>query len=458
MIGFVVVVGCSRPTDAWIDDLDDPSELTRRLAALALREAPDRDARDAMLALTRATTDRRGSVARAAVESLRVRHDDAVPLLLTWFEDPQTPARDRRAIVAALSGIGVEAARAILRRVPAIANDGDRLELARAIARSPDSAHALPLLLDAMREQPGAGSADTHATDASQVDATISPRSFATLTLSLALAERTLPAGSDDTGDGTPTPDALRDALIQATSDENPSIRTYAVRGLARLAALDDRALRAIEDVLESAERPSLRRTAILALAPHYVAAIADRANDPDTAAHADTALDRCGDAAIPAFVEVLRRDDPHHAVIAANRLVASGRTAVGPLLDLLAEEDFANTMLVVDTFARIGVPAVDELVEALRVGLWRVRPTAAAALGRIPAGAGRSVPALAELLDDENRPIRIAAILALAQLLPASLPTEDAVREAAATVDRNPAVDAAIGRFEATRRAMSGG
>ena len=432
MLGVAFCVGCTRPTDAWIADLDDPNELTRRLAALALREAPRDDAERAVVALTRATTDRQGSVARAAVDSLRACHDVAVPLLLSRFSEPQTPARDRRAIVFALSGIGLEATRAILQRLPEIDDPDDRLELARAIARSDDADSALPLLLDAMQD-----------------DEPASTRSFAVLAVSLALAEDETHAAE---------PDALRDALIRATTDEDRSVRIYAVRALARLAALDQRALRAIEDVLESAERQALRRTAILALAPRYVAALADRDADAAAAAHAEAALARCGDAAIPALVEILRRDDPQHAAVAADRLVSRGVASVEPLIDLLGEEDFSKTTLVVDTLARIGVPAVDSLIETVRFGLWRVRPSAAAALGRIPAGASRSVPVLTNLLEDDTSPVRLAAILALARLLPASLASHEAVRAAAVTLDRSPAIDQAIERFAAAQRRVRGG
>lgn len=432
LLGVAISVGCTRPTDAWIADLDDPNELTRRLAALALREVPTRDSEKAVLALTRATTDRRGSVARAAVDSLRALHDVAVPLLLSRFGEPATSARDRRAIVFALSGIGLEATRAILYRMPKIDDPDDRLELARAIARSDDVDNALPLLLDAMQD-----------------DERASTRSFAVLAVSLVLAE-------NDTR--TAESDALRDALIRATTDDDRAVRIYAVRALARLATLDQRALRAIENVLESAERQSLRRTAILALAPRYVAALADREVNTAAAAHAEAALARCGDAAIPALVEVLRRDDPQHAAIAADRLVSRGAPSVEPLLELLAEEDFSKTTLVVDTLARIGVPAIDSLIETVRFGLWRARPNAAAALGRIPAGASRSVPVLTELLEDETSPVRLAAILALARLLPASLTSYDAVRAAAATLDRSPAIDQAIERFAAAQTRARGG
>ena len=79
-----------------------------------------------------------------------------------------------------------------------------------------------------------------------------------------------------------------------------------------------------------------------------------------------------------------------------------------------------------IDSLARIGEPAVPELVKALRHAEPRVRYQAAQVLGRIGPEADMAVAALIRVMDDPEPQVRKAAVRALGQIGPEA---SDAVR-----------------------------
>jgi HEAT repeat protein len=72
-----------------------------------------------------------------------------------------------------------------------------------------------------------------------------------------------------------------------------------------------------------------------------------------------------------------------------------------------------------IDALARIGAPAVPEMINTLRHPDPRMRLRAVEVLGRIGPDASDAVSALVAVLDDEDPQVRKAAIRSLGQIGP---------------------------------------
>ncbi len=123
--------------------------------------------------------------------------------------------------------------------------------------------------------------------------------------------------------------------------------------------------------------------------------------------------------AAVPALVTRLADPDPRVVTLAIQGLGQLGDpTAVPALVDLLATSLHAADL--VDTLATFGPPTLDALRPALR-STDDARVAAADVAGRIGGTSPEHAPAAAELLapllGDPARSVRLAAVLALAEL-----------------------------------------
>jgi HEAT repeat protein len=280
-------------------------------------------------------------------------------------------------------------------------------------------------------------------------------------------------------------------ALLHALDDSDPNIRFQAIESLGKQAA--PAALDRLLGIAESGDF-FLAFAAVDALVqindPLAAARLVPLLADPSIAAAVAEALGRLGDedAVEPLIDALVQGSAPVDAVVGAlvnihdryevgfgggqeisdivrRRLDRAGvrnileqlRKATGPslralvvvvgwlrdpaipaaLARLLGSVDARHD--VIEALVRFGSPAVDQLIDQLRVDDLDAVRSAVVALGRI--GDRRAVPALLDLLDDEHRELWVAAAgalsrlgdpLAFESLLPLIGDSDAAVRQAA--------------------------
>ncbi|MER3501614.1 MAG: PBS lyase [Candidatus Fervidibacterota bacterium] len=108
----------------------------------------------------------------------------------------------------------------------------------------------------------------------------------------------------------------------------------------------------------------------------------------------------------------LLRHEDRK---IAIEALVKIGEPAVEPLIEALRDRDWEVRWAAAYALGKIGKPAVEPLIEALRDRDGKVRRAAADALGAI--GDARAVEPLIEALRDRDWEVREAAVNALGKI-----------------------------------------
>lgn len=86
----LVLAACARSTDDWLGDLESGGTFERRMAALALREAPDEHAEQASLALLRALRDVDSEVGKNARASLVALGEKAVDTVVRILPESRT--------------------------------------------------------------------------------------------------------------------------------------------------------------------------------------------------------------------------------------------------------------------------------------------------------------------------------------------------------------------------------
>ncbi|MEJ5343928.1 MAG: HEAT repeat domain-containing protein [Chloroflexus sp.] len=127
-------------------------------------------------------------------------------------------------------------------------------------------------------------------------------------------------------------------------------------------------------------------------------------------------ALAKLGIPAVPALVQALGDGDADVREAAAAALGRIGDAAAVPALVPVLRDGYADVReAAAAALGQIGAPAVPALVQALGDGDANVRRAAAAALGQI--GDAAAVPALVRALGDGERQVREAAAAALGQI-----------------------------------------
>ena len=127
-----------------------------------------------------------------------------------------------------------------------------------------------------------------------------------------------------------------------------------------------------------------------------------------------------------PAIATAL--DDPDRQVVnaAVNALGRLGEPDTIPALADLLGSPLVKPLDLIETLAGFGEQAVAAVAERLAAGGAETRAQAAEALGRL--GSAAAIPRLAAALADDDREVRLAALLALGELGPEARP---AVEEA---------------------------
>ena len=275
LAGLLLSLGaCSRSTDDWIADVDHPDEVYRLMAVVALRQVDAREVPIAVETLLDATRDRKGEVSRAATESLVVLGDEALAVLIERLADPSIDVTRKRDIAPVLTAFGSE--RPDAERLTPMFEAAERIPAEQAYLLSAAiaaiGAPALPPLVERL-EAPSAAS-----------------RAFAASTI---------------TQMGTAAREARKPLLARLAKERDATVRLWLARAVARVAPLDDVARRQMSELLGDDESPAVRKTALLALVPHHLA----RLDDPSATVrqHSSRALERFGDSALPAYLEILR-------------------------------------------------------------------------------------------------------------------------------------------------------
>jgi HEAT repeat protein/beta-lactamase regulating signal transducer with metallopeptidase domain len=246
------------------------------------------------------------------------------------------------------------------------------------------------------------------------------------------------------------------DALIAATKDGDPGVRTAAAESLGRIG--DPRAVEPLGALL-SDQNVEVRRAAVEALGeledPKAIPALTRAAKDANPAVRREAAeallsLDEA--AAIEPLLGLLSDSDPKVRVMALEGLSRRGdRRALGPLSKMVKDPNVEVRARAARALARFHDPSAQEaLITALKDGNPEVRAAAAEALGELelksaPQGLidaardgnpevrqtvaqalgqirdGKAVAPLRALLDDPNPHVREAAVEALSEIRDAS-------------------------------------
>ena len=178
------------------------------------------------------------------------------------------------------------------------------------------------------------------------------------------------------------------DALIEALDDTDRVVRKVAARVLGQIG--DPRAVDALIKALRD-EGKDVRQAAALALG-------------------------QIGELrAVDALIEALndRDKDVHETAAWALGKIADSR-AVGPLIEAL-DHAYEHGNPPADALSKIGSPAVEPLIHALKSSQWRIRHGAAYALGKI--GDPRAVEPLISVLGDSEGFVRFITAHALGKI-----------------------------------------
>ena len=207
--------------------------------------------------------------------------------------------------------------------------------------------------------------------------------------------------------------------LIEALKDEHPVVRYCAAMALDALG--DARAIEPLAGALNK-ENASVRRAAALGLArlgdSRGIELVIKTLGDTAYAGSAAHALVALGDPrGFEPLVAALREGDANLGMCAADALgELKDPRAVGPLMETFRRSyppglhsSAANAL------AKLGPAACAPLVSALKDWDWRVRISAAEALGKL--GDKRAVQPLLAALKDERSDVRAQAAMALGKL-----------------------------------------
>ncbi len=142
-------------------------------------------------------------------------------------------------------------------------------------------------------------------------------------------------------------------------------------------------------------------------------------------------ALSRIGPEAVPALIAALKTGTPivrDEAAIALGQMSGSAPTAVPQLIVLLADAKLDDEVRrasarALGLIGKVSVPAVTELLAALKADDFGLRSEAARALGKIGAEPAVVMPALIDLLRDPTHLVKLESIRSLAAFGPAAQP-----------------------------------
>jgi len=208
--------------------------------------------------------------------------------------------------------------------------------------------------------------------------------------------------------------------LIQALKDENRYVREEAAMALGEIG--DKRAVEPLINALKD-EDSDVRMEAAEALdqmgwKPGYVT---EKAYYLVAKKEWDEAV-KLGEPAVEPLINALKDEASSVRWEAAGALGEIGdERAVEPLINALKDEDSDVRWKAAEALVKIGEPAVEPLIHALKDEDSDVRAAAAMALGKI--GDERAVVPLTEALEDESYQVREAAKKALADIQKQKIP-----------------------------------
>ncbi len=424
-----------------VEGLKDPDEEVRTAAAYALAGLAEH--------LPRPDDEAEGekpdpAAAEARVRGLRLR-SRAADALVAALKDPDTAVRWASAWALYALGTGERAIPALIEmvkdRTTRVAT-GARIRLASVIGggngnRSDRSANGEKLRVAAIQALGGFGAAAVPAvpalTDAlgegdgltrwfaAGVLGEIGPDAKAAVPalIDLLRSKGEVPAAPGSMGFGGVEikPDRLAVVAAKALGQIGPDARA-AVAPLTQALADPDEALRA-----EAAEALGRIGPAATEAVPALVRALSD--SGWLVGEKASEALGQIGAAAVPALVEALRGRDPDVRRRAIASLGGVGPEAAAALPDLvraLADPDEETRTVAAEAIGPIGngpavAAAVPGLIAALKDPDRLVRKNATEAIGKVGSRDDRVTPALALMMRDSDKDVRLAASQALATL-----------------------------------------
>ncbi len=245
-------------------------------------------------------------------------------------------------------------------------------------------------------------------------------------------------------------------ALVNALRDDDPLVRVRASQALCRVGeAAMPGLVAALDDPVSTVRSGAARALCIMGpLARPAIPALLHTLRDQQlfVTLVARGALGNIGEGAVPALSGALKDADQMyraHAVTALFQIGPAARGAVPQLAEAMGDDFDIVRCVAADTLAKIGPPArpaAPQLAHAIeRDPDSMVRIRAARAFWLVTHEVRPSVPALATLLQDRNKVIRLNAAVVLGEIGRAAVPAAAALRKAASD-DPQPMVKQAAG------------
>ena len=237
------------------------------------------------------------------------------------------------------------------------------------------------------------------------------------------------------------------EALVRALGDDDEHVQWHAARALGSIGPTAAPAVAALTERLKD-EGALVRAYAAFALgriggpSAGSLSALAAAIKDPDktvrrSAVKAIWAIKPPPAIVIPLFVDVLKNAEPGVVVPALDALAESGEQAVPLLLEALKEKQAQYWACLVlaemGAKAKTAVPAIAELLANDDAG---VRREALLALGSIGSDAQSAVPAMIKALDDTDFTVRYGAAFALGRIGPAAKAAQESLQKRTADSD----------------------
>jgi HEAT repeat protein len=222
--------------------------------------------------------------------------------------------------------------------------------------------------------------------------------------------------------------DAARQAVLVATHDSSPEVRSAATRSLAKFGMADEIVMPIIkENLRDEDEHVRLATVDLLVRRPALLPSLmADlelllTAKNPGVSRHAALLLRKMGPDSVPVLLGALNRDESRIEQI-AEALGQIGRPAVGPLVKAIRAPESRVRRGAALALGQVR-PIAPGVVQLLTPGLDSddpgVKAAFLAAIGSLGSGAAEAVPAVRTKLKDGSREIRLQAISILARSAP---------------------------------------
>ncbi len=379
----------------------DNSALTRAHAAFALSRIGEK-ARPAIPRIVSLANDPDVRVRRAgvlAIKHIRPGPEVSVPLLLTMMADSDSAVRLRA--TDAMADLGQAAVPQLILQLE---HEDVRLPVVLALNQiGPAAQEAIPALVGLVKDAKAPAEIRREAIMA--IGEMGEAAAGAVSLLALALDEDSLrSAAVYSLGNLGPVAQGAKPNLRSLLEGDDPFVRTISAWALIRIAPGD----------------PGLIREASLVLANSLKS---DNERVREAAAHSLAKLDLDSEIMASVMETALKDADEATVTAAVDTLARLGEAGVPKLVEALRyESSRAKAIRILRKMGPQALPALDALVDLLKVDDREVQREVMFALGDMEAAAKDAVPALMEVLKRSDNRLRYAAVYALGRIGPEAI------------------------------------